>query len=317
MIYLNLIGTGFHQENMISNYKFYVKKLSDIAIYTHLFNDKLSLPESKDELYPSYPSLIPSGDGYLMNLRYVNYLIEAAGNYKYKYPVLITNQSIILNYNLQPQSRHSYNCSRIVNNPHQRGIDELKLYTDQEKIMYLGVCVDGSQDKQLVTGEYNLNEPQLLGTLMGKHKHPDVFCYPHDTQINLCFQLSPQVTRSLTDLTDTIQHDPTMPQFVKYLGCVANGYIFQHKLWLIGYLKENSKPPNYYHCLIILDNQTLKYKRHSILFKFTDIPYELCTCIIVEENRIICGYSKYNREVCLSIYNRSVMEHCLFSNTWT
>ena len=78
--YLNLLGKG-NYGNVISNYKFYARKLSSLRPERRTFNDKARIDCHPDGFYPSTPSIVPLGDKYLVNQRYVNYFIEPNGCY--------------------------------------------------------------------------------------------------------------------------------------------------------------------------------------------------------------------------------------------
>jgi hypothetical protein len=71
-------------------------------------------------------------------------------------------------------------------------------------------------------------------------------------------------------------------------------------------------PRTYYHLLVVLDGTTLALKRHSILFKFNDESIEYALGLVVETDRLLISYSRYDRTSAVMIMPRSVMEKELF-----
>jgi hypothetical protein len=73
-------------------------------------------------------------------------------------------------------------------------------------------------------------------------------------------------------------------------------------------LVENKNLPNeYYHCIIILDQNTLQIKKCSIPFRFSndlENTVENCLGIVVEDSRIIFSYSIMKSKSLIGIYDK-------------
>jgi hypothetical protein len=62
----------------------------------------------------------------------------------------------------------------------------------------------------------------------------------------------------------------------------------------------------------VLDAETLKVKRHSTLFKFEGEKIEYALGLVVEPDRILISYSKWDAESVLSVYDRKTLEEAVF-----
>ncbi len=63
---------------------------------------------------------------------------------------------------------------------------------------------------------------------------------------------------------------------------------------------------------MILDAKTLKFKRHSIIFKFESEKIEYCLGMIVEKSQVIFSYSTMDRTSNVLILTRNKVEEELF-----
>ena len=134
----------------------------------------------------------------------------------------------------------------------------------------------------------------------------------HD-QPKVIYQWSPLTIGHLVNsqfIEETSETD--VPAFFKHLRGSSNGWTDGEEIWVMTHLVEHSSPRTYYHCLVLLDRQTLKVKKTSILFKIDQTSIEYCLGLIVEPDRILLGYSENDHETFISIYPRPEIDHFLF-----
>jgi hypothetical protein len=90
--------------------------------------------------------------------------------------------------------------------------------------------------------------------------------------------------RQAADYADALRAKHGIDPFV----FLANG----DEIWFLCHVVHHSSPRQYYHIIVVLDKMSLKFKRHSILFKFNGKPIEYSLGLIVEDERICMSYSQ-------------------------
>ena len=164
VIVLNNCSDGSINNNLFSNMKFY----KDILKPTQVINFGNSVPQNINNnntiFYSSSASLInnPYENGYLMNVRYVNYLIDNNGNYLNCDKYIITqNKYIKLTKDLK-----IINDSFLEFNFEDRryiGVEDVRIFYDNysSKMLFIGTGYHKNNTIGVVTGEYNINENRL------------------------------------------------------------------------------------------------------------------------------------------------------------
>jgi len=92
----------------------------------------------------------------------------------------------------------------------------------------------------------------------------------------------------------------------------THGMRFGGELWFLCHIANYTTPRTYYHLLVVLDGDTLELKRHSILFKFADESIEYALGLIVESERILISFSRFDRTSAVLVMPRALMESELF-----
>ena len=205
------------------------------------------------------------------------------------------------------------------------GIEDVKLFEHKGVVHFLGTEQDPITEKLRVgTGPYSVEtkDRSLTSIICKSPKN-------RDCEKNWCY-FAPDKQGDLRVLYDwsnlSIGHvsdgayvedstDGTVPSFFKHLRGSTNGVLVDDEIWFLTHMVEYSSPRNYYHIIIILDRNTMKYKRNSTLFKFENTCIEYCLGMVVEQKRIIFSYSKMDRESNVSIYDRPSIDGFLFDKS--
>jgi len=103
-----------------------------------------------------------------------------------------------------------------------------------------------------------------------------------------------------------------MPPFFQQVRGSSNGYTFNDEFWFICHVVEYCQPREYYHFFAIFDKNTMTIKKWSNLFKYEGEKIEYSLGLIVEEERIIISYSKWDSNPCIAIYDKEKVEKDLF-----
>jgi hypothetical protein len=316
--YIDLLGKNYNFGNVISNFKFYVKSLSSLKPKRLAFNDMATLENHKDKFHPSTPCIIPMGDGYLMNQRYVNYFIEPNGSYTCNWPITTFNRRITLDKDLVKVNQFDFDDLPKEFDKYL-GIEDLKIFQFNDDYIFFGTGQDMKTKKLRVCGgKYPMEDTRALASEI--YQSPlncdceKNWCYlNHNGTLKIIYKWHPLTFGQLVGDTLVLDKpDATVPQFFQHLRGSSNGFIYENEIWFITHMVEYSTPRHYYHCLIVLDKDTLKYKRNSILFKFEDTKIEYTLGCIIEKDRMIFGFSKMDRETIVCSYNRPEIDEFLF-----
>jgi hypothetical protein len=105
-----------------------------------------------------------------------------------------------------------------------------------------------------------------------------------------------------------------MPPFFQNVRGSSNGCEVENEneIWFLCHVVEYCQPREYYHFFAVFDKKNMDIKRWSHLFKFEGEKIEYALGLIVEENRIIISYSKWDSEPTIAIYDREKVEKEFF-----
>ncbi len=317
--YLNLIGKNYCRDNVMSNYKFYAKHMADFGSRVD-FSDKTekSVGGRMDNFTSSSPCIIPYGEGYMMNIRYVNYTINGGGGYDFKHEdgkITTLNKTVWLNRDLTVLKESWFDA---VHNESLRyqGVEDVKIFAHNDSVLFLGTCQH--PDTGAITmglGNYAFEMNKLIPDIKSSPSGRDCeknWCYFQTgaSELRILYEWSP-LTILNTDLS-VAKRSGSVPAFFRDLRGSSNGCAFGDELWFLCHMVQYSTPRHYYHILVILDATTLEYKRHSILFKFHDDCIEYALGLVVEAERILISYSRMDRTSAVLALPHTVVDSELF-----
>lgn len=338
--YLNLLSTSYLTNNLLSNYKFYVQKLSQLAptIQDIDFTDKRELTVSGrpvDTFRSSSPCIIPWSSPthpsvkYLMNVRYVNYLISPTGAYNFQHSdgkIVTLNRTILLNASMSDVSDNMFTEAE---NPHlrYRGVEDVRVFCPSPlstDLQFIGTVEhNASGNITIGTGAYDLSAnklvPHYFESPSGRTCEKNWVPFPDSDGYvrRFIYDWSPlTVARITTDTKSIIESRTTnnVPGFFKLLrGSTCGVPVGDNELWFVCHMVDYSTPRHYYHIIVVLDRSTLTYCRHSTLFKFHGDPIEYCLGLIVEPTRLLFSYSRWDRSSAVMLVPRVEFENRFMS----
>jgi glycosyltransferase involved in cell wall biosynthesis len=327
--YMNLISADCHAANLISNYKFYAKKLQDLGGVTEYgFNETLekSVGGRADTFMSSTPCIIAQGtDGYIMNVRYVNYRINRQnGTYGFRHAdgkITTLNKTYWLNPDLTVKKTLWLDA---VKNKHLRyqGVEDVRIFEHGGKIRFLGT-VEHPQTGAIAVGhgDYSLDKPYLDAVPFpspsgrGCEKNWNYFT-DASGDLRIIYDWAPL---TICDATMTqMRKDGLVPAFFRHVRGSTAGVPVTTKsgareLWFLCHFVEYSQPRHYYHLVVILDANTLRFKEHSIPFKFNGEAIEYALGLVVEPERILFSYSRWDSSSSVISVPRAAFEAELFA----
>jgi len=300
--YLNLIGSKFNQGNVLSNYKFYAIKLSEVkgtkVVEFSEAGIEKSILDVNDTFCSSSPCIIKYGDGYMLNVRYVNYTIRGDGTYTFKLDdgkIRTLQKTVYTSHNLD--IGHSVWIDEVMN-PHLRyqGVEDVKIFPYRGSVRFIGT-VQHPETGNITVGHGIYGGPMLVPTACtspygnGCEKN---WCYftTEGGDLRVVYSWSPLRIGEMRGTECVILEERSdVPQWFGELRGSSCGARFKNELWFTTHFVEYSAPRHYYHVIVVLDAKTLKYKRHSNPFTFHREPIEYSLGLIVEHDRLLISYS--------------------------
>ena len=323
--YLTLVGSDYNKINVLSNYVFYVKKLTKMAgVKVYDFCDMVEkvIDGWQDSYISSSPCIIPWKDGgYLLNVRYVNYRILGHGGYEFKNTmgkITTLNKTYILGPDM---SKLCDNWIDQVERPHLRyqGVEDVKVFKHGGELLFLGSVEDPDTGAIRVGhGTYTLDKDCLVSlpfqSPLGRSCEKN-WCYFHDSagELRVMYDWSPLTVGKVTDgQLEILTINKSVPAFFRDVRGSSHGFRLGSEIWFLCHIANYTMPRTYYHLLVVLDGDTLAVKRHSILFKFADESIEYALGLIVESERLLISFSRYDRTSAVLSMPLALMESELF-----
>lgn len=322
--YLNLIGNEYNKGNVLSNYKFYAKKLKDHCVKDM---DMCGTVEKfvggrMDDFISSSPCIIPHSDGYILNVRYVNYKIRTDGSYAFKHDDgKITTLNLIQHLNRDLGVIQSHWIDEVQDERlRYQGVEDVKIFPHRGEILFCGTVEDPYTGRICVgRGKYDTNGKKLLSRPFASPRNSGCeknWCYFHNKagEMKMVYSWRPLTFAEPAegDTVTLVEHDRDVPAVFRDFRGSSNGCLVGDDIWFLCHLVEYCTPRHYYHCLVVLDAATMKYKRHSILFKFHGDCIEYALGLVVEAERMLISYSRMDRTSAIMVVQRDVVERELF-----
>lgn len=324
--YLKLLGTGYLRDNVLSNYQYYVRSLNTLPNALVKVVDLTDRVEKTvrgkvDDFKSSSPCILPLSDGYLVNVRYVNYNLDRVhGTYSYRHDdqkIVTLNKTLFLDRNLRTVREHWMDA---VHREDIRylGVEDVKVFSHQGELRFLGTVQDEEGRPRVGGGAYNLKSNTLIPTVFPSPKNAACeknWVYFHDSMGSpkVVYEWSPLTVGSVEDgffMAEKRVRD--VPAWFRDVRGSTNGVLVGNELWFLVHYVGYSTPRQYYHAFVVLNADTLVIKRTSSLFKFEGEKIEYALGLVVETDRVMISYSTWDASAKLGVYNRVALEAAIF-----
>lgn len=340
---LNNCNDGSILNNLFSNMKFYKDLLKPLEIinfdstaYININNNDNN-DNDKTKFYSSSSCLIANPfedkNGYLMNIRYVNYYITENGSYLNCDKHIITqNKYVKLSKDLKNINEDflefNFEDRRYI------GVEDVRIFYDNysNKILYIGTGYHKNNSIGIVAGEYDVKEQKLSSI-----DEITPFCYSTceknwvfvdmNNSINVIYKWHPlQICKIIQEkhIIELIE-SKEMPKifshargstcgfnYIKKTNLTAsndniNISVNETEIWFVLHIVSYESPRHYYHIIAIFDEK-MNLLRYSAPFKFHTEPIEYCLGLVVEDDRVLITYSVWDRETKIGIYDKKYID---------
>ena len=320
--------------NLLSNYKFYVPKLSvDKYIINKIggieVHDTITICGTTYEMNGSNPCIFKIKDKYMINIRFVNYKLNRDGSYSFAVndgKIVTVNKIFELDEQLNVKDSVvmlvTYN-----NDLRYVGIEDIKPYyagtTETFIVPFMGTC-QHPVNHRLYCGYGEIDMTDMNNISSNISYSPVNTPYNRDCEKNwvfygdykIVYQWYPLTLGTIVKKDNEImfekEKEVPMPPFFQQVRGSTNGCTFGNEIWFICHVVEYCQPREYYHFFAVFDKDTMDIKKWSNLFKYEGEKIEYSLGLIVEEDRIIISYSKWDSTPAIAVYDKKKVEAGMF-----
>lgn len=303
---VNLLNYDY---NIFSNMKFYKNILNSKKTYnfTDSFNHECNGIINK--MLSSSNSIIPYNDGYLMNVRYVNYY------YNDNYKIVVDNNIITINKMCILDKNFNITSSKIFLNENSNklyvGIEDLRIFKNCENNKIMGIGTIQKKNNNLGIGilDYDIeldthNIIELDCEFEKKDCEKNWIFFNYNNSLSVIYSWFPlKICKIQNDLLCLIE-TKTMPKIFKNCRGSTCGFEYNNEIWFIVHMVSYEHPRHYYELFVVFD-KNMNLLKYSCPFKLSNCCIEYCLSIIVTDNEIIIPYSTKDCTTNISIYDKS------------
>jgi tetratricopeptide (TPR) repeat protein len=296
-------------KNILSNYKFYVDKISSKT--TSILNEKLmellySRELSIEEFYPSTPSICFLNTSIIaVNKRYVNYCIDEKGNYINKEIIQTINILSIIDIQKMEKIQESVlNYDTSLDNIYV-GLEDIRLYSREDKLYYNANRGLSPLKMQIEYGEIDISCSSTKNNVILQRVEKEkreieknwVLFTSGSNKTRCIYEWSPLTIGEIDgENFKTIVEYSNVPYFFNYIRGSTNGVTIGNEVWFICHLVSYESRRYYYHIVVVLDKVTGKLKKHTNLFLFEREMVEYTLGFLEIGENLVIGYSILDKE---------------------
>lgn len=305
--------------NLFMNMKFYKHVLTqkDRRVFDDTFEKYVNDVVHKFNSSSSCLIKHPFQDGYMLNVRYVNYTVTDKGDYLYDRYVLNINKCIDLDehFNVVKEEFMPFEfCDR-----RYVGVEDVRLFYNEHTrtLNYIGTGYHSNNTLGVSTGEYNQEQNHNITELQTNFSN--AYCeknwvyvdYKNDN--HLIYKWYPLTICKRDDDIISIVEEKQMPKIFSRMRGSSCGFKYENECWFVTHLVSYESPRHYYHMICVFD-QDMNLLRYSAPFKFEGICIEFCLSIVVNKEEVMMNYSTLDRTTRIGIYDKQYIESILKYN---
>ena len=297
----------------ISNYMFYCKQFTADHIYDFSCTHTLDVLDHQSVIhYGSSPCVIPSENGYKMNIRLVNYKIKPDGSYDFKNVISTYNKFVELDKHFNMIGDHkiftNFGPSRSPNgwgdwNLH--GVEDVRIAERYGKLIFTGTICNSKNKISMGMGDYR-NDPSVLELEMLSSCEKNWVLIPGRDKLEIVYSWYPLCMKEIDANTGTTKDIGTkpMPSLFKSVRGSTNGVIHEKHIYFFSHIVINGNPRKYIGIVSKFDLE-MNFVGCSYPFKLSNSSIEYCLGMILEDDRIIFSYSENDGSSKIAVINKA------------
>lgn len=333
---LNNANDGGEISNLLSNMKFYKDILIPDKKIVMTNETIINVNGEQTKFYSSSSSIIkdPNSDGYLVNVRYVNYYITENGSYLYCDRWIITvNRYVELDKDLNVKHDKWFNL--VFDDRRYIGVEDVRFFSDckNDKLVFMGTGLHRDFNIGIVKGNYDITKDSLtyneITPSFNKSECEKNWVFVEfNGETHVIYNWHPLQLCKIDDNTNTLNLVATgdMPRIFSRARGSTSGFKYSKKvgevspkpgniqidieeteIWFVVHLVSYESPRHYYHMFAVFDD-TMNLKRYSAPFKFEGECIEYCIGLVVEDDRVLLTYSNWDRTTKIGVYDKTYID---------
>lgn len=276
-----------------------------------------------DGYYPSSSSYVYFENKHFLNIRYVNYWYYPDGNYSFPSGIFVIRTKNVLaeleNTNIDGEQiliPKNYvimkeNISIPENDFYSRNVEDMRLYTVDNKIRYIGTTVGyhTTGGNRMIVGNYDVTNHEYNDICIVEPPY-DTWCEKNwiplvttDEQEYFIYKWSPfeigKINSNDNKLNIIYSFNETInaPFFHKTRGSTPFIETADGLLGIV-HFSEEFKPRQYFHVFVLLDKNTFRPMKFSNPFIFEKIGIEFCIGFKIdfENKKYLFWISRFDRD---------------------
>jgi tetratricopeptide (TPR) repeat protein len=313
------------QHNLLSNMKFYKDILQpyhtviadstiQIFIKPNNTNNTNNTNNSKINFYSSSSCLLPSNNGYCMNIRYVNYSIHPNGQYtNCDSHIISLNKCVRLDKQFNVISETFFETEFV--NKTYIGIEDVRIYnTKNNEIIFIGTGLHERNCIGIMYGKYDemhnkFISHELTSSFSNERVEKNWIYVHYKDETHIVYKWNPlQICRLDEERNQIILRETkVMPKIFDMVRGSTCGFLYTNEIWFVTHIVSYESPRHYYHMIVVMDHD-MNLLRYSAPFKFEGEAIEYCLSIVVEDDRLLMNYSTWDRTTKIGIYDKKYID---------
>jgi hypothetical protein len=274
--------------------------------------------EKDIRMYSSTPTLVEYEDGYLINLRWINYSYYPDGSKK-EWPDLIVNLNsrckLDKHFNVITKEEFLQE-EPIVPTWGSFGLEDIRIFKQADEYYYTATSHDVEKEVAYVSsGVYPMEtyvlplQPILPSFYINKRHEKNWAFVLYQQKMALVYEWYPLQLTEIDYESGQLNRlvSKAMPSFFKDARGSTSGYKKDKEIWFVlhkrrSFFKNKIHCLEYHHCFAIFDTE-MNLVRYSDWFTFGNTSVEFCLSIIVKDTEVILSYSLLDTQSFVSVYD--------------
>lgn len=301
------LNANRHTENIYQNMKFY----KDILVPSKVLD--FTTVYTSEPFYSSSMSILPYEDGYIANVRFINYTIESGYHTESGNAITTLNKYIKLDSMFTILEEKMFKTPLL--NTWTEGIEDIRLF-NKDGIIFLGsIANENSRELSVCIGNYDTTKDVLEYTKIKQRRSIEknwTFVTFQD-ELHVVYKWNPFTLCSIKENELCTVIETPLPALFKHARGSTCGFTLNDEIWFIVHIVSYETPRQYYNVFVVFDVH-MNLKKYSAPFKFENDTIEYCIGLIIESTRIIASYSVNDNQTKLAIYDKAYIETKLFNH---
>ena len=318
ILFIIVFGFSYNNSNVFEKYTNYqseydIKPLKNVNVIEYTNTFKKNLLDKDMDFHYSNSSIIENPknkNNYIMNVRCINYKILDDNKYVLDGGKHITlNKLFELNHNFEIINNNLCDNNNNINDEIV-GIEDVRLYNNNEDIFYSGSYFDNSGFMKISHNKYQIEnnkldlKPNIINvdfkTQFTTEKNWVYFKY--NNEICVIYQWYPlKICKIIDNKKLVLVETKEVPKEFKDFRGSSCGVEYDNKIWFMVHYKDNI---NFvYHYFVCFD-KNMNLIKYSKPFIFENLGIEYSMSFIIKNNKIIIPYTIKDTILKLGIYDK-------------